>query len=38
VASWLAILLAVAMRDRLREVGARHELVALEGAPHGMEN
>jgi alpha-L-fucosidase 2 len=27
-----------AMRDRLREVGARHELVALEGAPHGMEN
>jgi alpha-L-fucosidase 2 len=28
----------VAMRDRLREVGARHELVALEGAPHGMEN
>jgi len=29
---------ATAMRDRLREVGARHELVALEGAPHGMEN
>ena len=29
---------AVAMRERLREVGARHELVALEGAPHGMEN
>lgn len=28
----------VAMRDRLREAGARHELVALEGAPHGMEN
>jgi acetyl esterase/lipase len=27
-----------AMRDRLREVGARHELLALEGAPHGMEN
>jgi acetyl esterase/lipase len=27
-----------AMRDRLREVGAPHELVALEGAPHGMEN
>ena len=27
-----------AMRDRLREVGARHELFALEGAPHGMEN
>jgi acetyl esterase len=29
---------ALAMRDRLREAGARHELVALEGAPHGMEN
>ena len=28
----------IAMRDRLREVGAHHELVALEGAPHGMEN
>jgi acetyl esterase len=28
----------VAMRDRLREVGARHELFALDGAPHGMEN
>ena len=28
----------IAMRDRLREVGAPHELVALEGAPHGMEN
>jgi len=27
-----------AMRDRLRGVGARHELLALEGAPHGMEN
>jgi acetyl esterase/lipase len=27
-----------AMRDRLRAVGARHELLALEGAPHGMEN
>jgi alpha-L-fucosidase 2 len=27
-----------AMRNRLSEVGARHELVALEGAPHGMEN
>jgi hypothetical protein len=24
------------MRDRLRAVG--HELFALEGAPHGMEN
>ena len=28
----------VTMRDRLRDVGAPHELVALEGAPHGMEN
>jgi dipeptidyl aminopeptidase/acylaminoacyl peptidase len=28
----------VAMRERLREVGAPHELVGLEGAPHGMEN
>ena len=28
----------VAMRDRLAAVGAAHELVALEGAPHGMEN
>jgi len=28
----------VAMRDRLREVGTPHELIALEGAPHGMEN
>lgn len=27
-----------AMRDRLRAAGARHELFALEGAPHGMEN
>jgi len=27
-----------ALRDRLRAVGARHELFALEGAPHGMEN
>ena len=27
-----------AMRDRLASVGARHELIALEGAPHGMEN
>ncbi len=26
------------MRDRLAAVGARHELLALEGAPHGMEN
>jgi alpha-L-fucosidase 2 len=28
----------VAMDERLREVGAPHELVALQGAPHGMEN
>ncbi len=28
----------VAMRDRLAEAGARHELFAIEGAPHGMEN
>jgi acetyl esterase/lipase len=28
----------VMMRDRLAAVGAAHELVALEGAPHGMEN
>jgi alpha-L-fucosidase 2 len=28
----------VAMRDRLAAVGAQHELVALAGAPHGMEN
>jgi acetyl esterase/lipase len=27
-----------AMRDRLATVGARHEMIALEGAPHGMEN
>ncbi|PYQ05702.1 MAG: hypothetical protein DMF82_07770 [Acidobacteria bacterium] len=27
-----------AMSDRLRAAGARHELLALEGAPHGMEN
>jgi acetyl esterase len=26
------------MAARLAEVGVRHELVALEGAPHGMEN
>jgi acetyl esterase/lipase len=23
---------------KLKEVGARHEVVLLEGAPHGMEN
>ena len=28
----------VAMRDRLDAAGARHELFAIEGAPHGMEN
>ncbi|HZN11778.1 MAG TPA: alpha/beta hydrolase fold domain-containing protein [Blastocatellia bacterium] len=28
----------VAMEQRLSEVGARHELYAVEGAPHGMEN
>jgi alpha-L-fucosidase 2 len=29
---------ALAMRERLAAVGAAHELYALEGAPHGMEN
>jgi len=24
--------------ERLKQVGARHELILLEGAPHGMEN
>jgi acetyl esterase len=28
----------LAMRDRLAAAGARHEIIALEGAPHGMEN
>jgi acetyl esterase/lipase len=28
----------LAMRDRLAAAGARHELLAIEGAPHGMEN
>jgi hypothetical protein len=28
----------MAMRDRLASVGAPHELYALQGAPHGMEN
>lgn len=27
-----------AMAERLKAVGARHKLMALEGAPHGMEN
>jgi alpha-L-fucosidase 2 len=29
---------AQAFSARLTEIGARHEVVALEGAPHGMEN
>lgn len=29
---------AQAFADRLTELGARHEVIALEGAPHGMEN
>jgi acetyl esterase len=29
---------AQAFSQRLTAIGARHELVALEGAPHGMEN
>ena len=28
----------VAMADRLRALGVAHELLRLEGAPHGMEN
>jgi dipeptidyl aminopeptidase/acylaminoacyl peptidase len=28
----------VAYADRLKEAGARYELVLLDGAPHGMEN
>ena len=28
----------LAYAERLKEAGARHELVLLEGAPHGMEN
>lgn len=28
----------VAMRQRLTEIGARHELYGIDGAPHGMEN
>jgi len=29
---------AQAFARRLNELGARHDLIALEGAPHGMEN
>lgn len=29
---------AQAFAARLREIGARHDVIALEGAPHGMEN
>ena len=29
---------AQAFAGRLTELGARHEVIALEGAPHGMEN
>ncbi len=29
---------ALRYRERLQEIGARHEWVVLEGAPHGMEN
>jgi alpha-L-fucosidase 2 len=29
---------ARAFQVRLREIGARHELIALENAPHGLEN
>ena len=29
---------AVAMQRRLTEIGARHELYGVQGAPHGMEN
>ncbi len=29
---------AQAFAERLTELGARHEVIALEGAPHGMEN
>jgi acetyl esterase/lipase len=28
----------LAMRDRLAAAGVEHELYAVEGAPHGMEN
>ena len=29
---------AQAFARRLTELGARHEVIALEGAPHGLEN
>jgi len=29
---------ALAMQKRLTEIGARHELYGIQGAPHGMEN
>jgi acetyl esterase len=29
---------ALAFEQRLRAIGARHELIALEDAPHGLEN
>jgi acetyl esterase/lipase len=29
---------AQAYASRLKEVGAPHEVIALEGAPHGLEN
>ena len=29
---------AQAFAQRLTELGARHEVLAVEGAPHGMEN
>ena len=29
---------AVALKEKLEEVGARHHLYAIDGAPHGMEN
>ena len=29
---------ALAYEKRLKEVGVRHDMLILEGAPHGMEN
>jgi alpha-L-fucosidase 2 len=29
---------ALSFAQRMKDVGARHEVIALEGAPHGMEN
>ena len=29
---------AQSFAQRLTEVGARHDVIALEGAPHGLEN